>query len=233
MSAEHDEKLRILVNSNSHMTRGKYAAAAVHAALTAAGVHPGLPVIVLGGQRDDVLRCATVIRDAGKTEVEPGTPTAGTDWSPALSTPPADDVREAVAVKRWCSYFGCRVVVYEADDSYGQGCPVCGHVGEAGEVRPHGTVTEAEDVSALRGEPIALSLFRMFVREHDEGDGPERVLVEVADIRTALRLLDARSHGTATDAEVKSAQIAADAMGVPVPSRAMRAALDAAREVHP
>lgn len=97
MSAEHNKKLRILVNSNSNMSRGKYAAAAVHAALTAAGVHPGLPVIVLGGQRDDVLRCATVIRDAGKTEVEPGTPTAGTDWSPALSTPPDDDVREALA----------------------------------------------------------------------------------------------------------------------------------------
>lgn len=40
-------------------------------------------------------------------------------------------------------------------------------------------------------------------------------------------------RGTVTDAGVKSAQIAADAMGVPVPSRVMRAALDAAREVHP
>lgn len=84
MSDTEETKLRILVNSNSNMSRGKYAAQAVHAALTAAGVHPGLPVIVLGGQRDDVLRCKTVIRDAGKTEVEPGTETAGTDWEPEM-----------------------------------------------------------------------------------------------------------------------------------------------------
>ena len=83
MTGQEEPKVRIVVNSNSNMSRGKYAAAAVHAALTAAGVHPGLPVIVLGGQRDDVVRMRTVIRDAGRTEVEPGTPTAGTDWAPA------------------------------------------------------------------------------------------------------------------------------------------------------
>lgn len=66
-----------------------------------------------------------------------------------LSTPPANDVREATAVKRWCSYFGCRVVVYEGDDYFGQGCPVCGHVGEVGEVRPRGTATDAEVEAAL------------------------------------------------------------------------------------
>jgi len=87
---EDGEKIRIYVNSNTKMSRGKYAAAAVHAALTAAGVHPGLPVIVLGEQREHVTKHATVIRDAGRTEVERGTPTAGTDWKP---TPPTDDER--------------------------------------------------------------------------------------------------------------------------------------------
>lgn len=128
MTGAEDEKMRILVNSNSNMSRGKYAAAAVHAALTAAGVHPGLPVIVLGGQRDDVLRCATIIRDAGKTEVEPGTPTAGTDWCP---TPPADDVREAldrVIRRHWVATPGeFRNALLAAFA-----------------VRPHGTVTAAE-----------------------------------------------------------------------------------------
>lgn len=80
--ADDEPKVRIYVNSNSHMSRGKYAAAAVHAALTAAGVHPGLPVVVLGAQRDHVVKHTTVIHDAGRTEVEPGTPTAGTDWEP-------------------------------------------------------------------------------------------------------------------------------------------------------
>lgn len=74
------EKVRIYVNSDAKMSRGKYAAAAVHAALTAAGVHPGLPVIVLGSSREDIERMPTVIRDAGRTEVEPGTATAGTEW---------------------------------------------------------------------------------------------------------------------------------------------------------
>lgn len=82
--AGDDGRIRIWVNSNTGMSRGKYAAAAVHAALTAAGVHPGVPVIVLGGQRDHVQAMRTVIRDAGHTEVEPGTVTAGTDWAPAL-----------------------------------------------------------------------------------------------------------------------------------------------------
>jgi PTH2 family peptidyl-tRNA hydrolase len=72
---------RIVIYANSNVSRGKFAAAAVHAALTAAGVHPGLPVIVLGAKPSEIQGHDTVIRDAGRTEVEPGTVTAGTDWS--------------------------------------------------------------------------------------------------------------------------------------------------------
>lgn len=74
------EKLKIYVNSGANMSRGKYAAQAVHAALEAFGVHPKVPVIVLGATQDDILEKSVVIRDAGRTEVEPGTVTAGTDW---------------------------------------------------------------------------------------------------------------------------------------------------------
>lgn len=70
----------IYMNSNAKMSRGKYAAQAVHAALTAFGVHPDLPVIVLGAPRTRVEQMRTTIRDAGRTEVEPGTLTAGTNW---------------------------------------------------------------------------------------------------------------------------------------------------------
>lgn len=70
-----DERLTILANKN--VSRGKMAAAAVHAAL----MHYGIPhgaVIVLGaspGRIED--ECSLIIRDAGRTEVEPGTVTAG------------------------------------------------------------------------------------------------------------------------------------------------------------
>lgn len=84
---------RLWVNWNTGMSRGKYAAAAVHAALTAAGVHPGVPVIVLGGQRGHIERMRTVIRDAGRTEVEPGTTTAGTDYVFEKAHTPTDDDR--------------------------------------------------------------------------------------------------------------------------------------------
>lgn len=71
-----DERLTIYTSSN--VTRGKASAAAVHAAL----MHYGIPhgaVIVLGASPSAIEReCEIVVRDAGRTEVEPGTVTAGT-----------------------------------------------------------------------------------------------------------------------------------------------------------
>ena len=75
-----EDRLVIRVRSDLTMSRGKYAAQAVHAALLHLGVHPGTPVIVLGGDLDEVSSCDTVVHDAGRTEVEPGTLTAGASW---------------------------------------------------------------------------------------------------------------------------------------------------------
>jgi len=72
-----EQRLVILVNNNVKMSRGKFAAQAVHAALQLVGAHPHTPVIVLGASRGAVLECDVQIRDAGRTEVEPGTLTAG------------------------------------------------------------------------------------------------------------------------------------------------------------
>jgi PTH2 family peptidyl-tRNA hydrolase len=73
-------KLKIFLNTNITMSRGKYAAHAVHAALTAFGVHPGTPVVVLGAKPRDIENMRVSIRDEGRTELQPGTLTAGTDW---------------------------------------------------------------------------------------------------------------------------------------------------------
>jgi PTH2 family peptidyl-tRNA hydrolase len=106
---EEEGRMRIWVNSDTGMSRGKYAAAAVHAALTAAGVHPGVPVIVLGGQRDHIERMRTVIRDAGRTEVEPGTTTAGTDYVFEKALTPTDDERKMQDVAaRMCGCGSCK-----------------------------------------------------------------------------------------------------------------------------
>lgn len=86
---------RIVIHANSNVTRGKFAAAAVHAALTAAGAHPGCPVIVLGAKPSEIEQHHTVIRDAGKTEFEPGTVTAGTDWRGTATAPAGADDYEA------------------------------------------------------------------------------------------------------------------------------------------
>lgn len=68
---------RLTIWANSNVTRGKYAAAAVHAALAHYGIEHGA-VIVLGAKPAEIeAECSSVIRDSGRTEVEPGTVTAG------------------------------------------------------------------------------------------------------------------------------------------------------------
>jgi PTH2 family peptidyl-tRNA hydrolase len=74
------EKLRIYINRNIDVTPNKRAAHAVHAALTAFGVHPGVKVIVLDASPTKIDAMRVSIHDAGHTELEPGTLTAGTNW---------------------------------------------------------------------------------------------------------------------------------------------------------
>ncbi len=85
-AADDDPEVRILVNSNVSMSRHKAAAQAVHAALAAFGIPHGR-VVVLGGRPDEVAAMDVVVRDAGRTEVAPGTLTAGA----ALFRRPGDD----------------------------------------------------------------------------------------------------------------------------------------------
>jgi PTH2 family peptidyl-tRNA hydrolase len=68
--------VRILLNGDVAMSRGKVCAQAVHAALRAFDVPHGR-VVVLNGTADEVAAMDVVVRDAGLTEVEPGTVTAG------------------------------------------------------------------------------------------------------------------------------------------------------------
>lgn len=81
-----EEKIVIYMNDNlgKRWSRGKYAAHAVHAVLTAFGIHPGIPVVVLGAKPRDIEKMRVVIHDHGKTELEPGTLTAGTDYTPEV-----------------------------------------------------------------------------------------------------------------------------------------------------
>jgi PTH2 family peptidyl-tRNA hydrolase len=69
-------EVRVLVNTDVSMSRHKAAAQAVHAALAAFGIPHGR-VVVLGGRSDEVAAMDAVVRDAGRTEVAPGTLTAG------------------------------------------------------------------------------------------------------------------------------------------------------------
>lgn len=75
-----EKRLVIRVNSNAKMSRGKAAAHAVHAALKLYGIEYDHPVIVIGGKPDEILAQNVHIRDAGRTELEPGTLTAGASW---------------------------------------------------------------------------------------------------------------------------------------------------------
>lgn len=75
-----ERRLVIRVNSNAKMSRGKTAAHAVHAALKLYGIEYEHPVIVIGGKPDEILAQTVHVRDAGRTELEPGTLTAGASW---------------------------------------------------------------------------------------------------------------------------------------------------------
>ena len=77
-----DHKLRIYINRklDGVISPNKRAAHAVHAALIAFGVHPNTKVIVLDKGPTVVENMRVAVHDAGHTELEPGTLTAGTDW---------------------------------------------------------------------------------------------------------------------------------------------------------
>ena len=78
--ANLEKRLVIRLNTNTKMSRGKAAAHAVHAALKLYGIEYDHPVIVIGGKPDEILAQTVHIRDAGRTELEPGTLTAGASW---------------------------------------------------------------------------------------------------------------------------------------------------------
>jgi PTH2 family peptidyl-tRNA hydrolase len=79
-----EKRLVIRYNTNANMSRGKMAAHAVHAALKLYGIEYDHPVIVLGGKPREIVADHDVhVRDQGRTELEPGTLTAGARWETA------------------------------------------------------------------------------------------------------------------------------------------------------
>ena len=92
--ASDEKKMIICVNSNTKMSRGKMAAQAVHAALLAVDAHPGVPVVVLGASPAEIAGMRITVHDAGRTEVEPGTLTAGTDYEAAPASADQNVVQE-------------------------------------------------------------------------------------------------------------------------------------------
>jgi PTH2 family peptidyl-tRNA hydrolase len=91
VTPEGEKRLVIRVNSNAKMSRGKAAAHAVHAALKLYGIEYDHPVIVIGGKPDEILEQTVYVRDAGRTELEPGTLTAGASWEWKPREAPTED----------------------------------------------------------------------------------------------------------------------------------------------
>jgi PTH2 family peptidyl-tRNA hydrolase len=75
-----EKRLVIRINKNLKMSPHKAAAQAVHAALMLVDAHPGTPVIVLTGGRQTVLDQEVHVVDEGRTEIPPGSITAGASW---------------------------------------------------------------------------------------------------------------------------------------------------------
>lgn len=75
-----EEPLRIFWNKNlrGKISPGKLAAHAAHAALAAYGITYTHPIVVLGAGLGAIEKMPVVIRDAGLTELAPGTVTCGT-----------------------------------------------------------------------------------------------------------------------------------------------------------
>lgn len=87
--------VRVVYNGNIKMSPGKLAAQAVHAALAAYGIAHG-SVVVLQGSVRKVEAMDVQIRDAGLTELKPGTLTAGASLErvPGYADHPADVVED-------------------------------------------------------------------------------------------------------------------------------------------
>lgn len=96
MTEQTETRLVVKMNKDLKMSKGKYAAQAIHAALLLTRSHHGGPVVVLGGTKGQVQKCDVVVVDSGRTEVKPNSTTAGAYWDERVI--PLDKV-EALAVE--------------------------------------------------------------------------------------------------------------------------------------